>query len=520
MSKFYEKVAYRDVEEDVKSQKSVDKWIFRLLLIVIGFVPLVVMAKIIEVQSPLVTNVGILQSGEKGDLFTYYKSLIVIIITVLAGLLLLAKIIFMNGEIRKTKINYAIGAFAVAIVISTIFSPNISIALHGLYNRSDGAISWLCYLALFFIAMNIDYPKKALNYILYSLYPFVIINLFIITMNFYGNDLLQKEAVKKLVMLFLPEGAELSDGSVLVGTLNQWNYMSGMFAIMTLMFLTAAIFEKVLIKSIIHIFIAVASFAIVLMSLSSSGFITILVFLPILVFYLFKTTTKKQSIIVLSLFLILVVPVFHTLATHIPKVWNETIGLILKYNPYDVYVEPESNSYNFNDENIISSKAYAAEKFILPVLPERSTSAGSGRIYIWSKTLTLVKEKPLFGFGLDTLMYNFPHYNIDARKGINDENIITDKPHNMYISILYGTGIIGLICVLVIVCLSLFKSFRSSIKSNCHAIWVLWIGWGAYLLQGLFNDSLPGTSAPMWTIAGILIAMTFNNKEQIDGRDN
>ncbi|MBU5252261.1 hypothetical protein KQI46_09955, partial [Lysinibacillus capsici] len=155
MSKFYEKVAYRDVEEDIKSQKSVDKWIFGLLLIVIGFVPLIVMASVVEVQSPLVTNVSALTGGTKGDLFTHYKAVAVIVITVLAEIMFMAKILFMNGEIRKTKLNYAIGAFAVAIVLSTIFSPNISIALHGQYNRTDGAISWLCYLALFFIAMNI-----------------------------------------------------------------------------------------------------------------------------------------------------------------------------------------------------------------------------------------------------------------------------------------------------------------------------------------------------------------------------
>ena len=70
MSKFYEKVAYRDVEEDIQSQKSADKWIFGLLLIIIGFVPLIVMASLIEFQTPLITNVSALTGGQKGDLFS------------------------------------------------------------------------------------------------------------------------------------------------------------------------------------------------------------------------------------------------------------------------------------------------------------------------------------------------------------------------------------------------------------------------------------------------------------------
>ncbi len=512
MSKFYEKVAYRDTEEDIQSQKSVDKWIFGLLLIVIGFVPLIVMASVVEVQSPMVTNVSALTGGTKGDLFTHYKALAVLVITVLAGIMLLAKILFMNGKVRKTKLNYAIGAFAVAIVLSTIFSPNISIALHGQYNRTDGAISWLCYLALFFIAMNIEYPKKVVNYVLYSLYPFVVINLFIITMNFYGNDLLQKAAVKKFVMAFLPAGANFGEGSILVGTLNQWNYMSGMFSIMTIMFLTAAVLEKSLGRAIGHLVIAVMSIAILLMSISTSGFLTVCVMVVVVLFVAFKTDKKTQSFAMIAVFLVATAPVFHVLASKDARVWTESVGFVVKSNPY-VKEEPASTtSMNNNMQFEWMKKAYAAERFELPVLPERGISAGTGRVYIWSKTVEMVKERPLFGYGLDTFMYNFPHYNIDARAGIWDEKTITDKSHSMYISWLYGTGIVGLLSIIGLLVISLFKPVKVAIKSNYSTIWILWIAWAAYLVQAMFNDSLPGISAPMWAIAGILLAITFDKR--------
>ncbi|AVK82722.1 hypothetical protein C3943_03700 [Lysinibacillus sp. B2A1] len=519
MSKFYEKVAYRDTEEDIQSQKSVDKWIFGLLLIVIGFVPLIVMASVVEVQSPMITNVGALTGGTKGDLFTHYKALAVLVVTVLAGIMFLAKILFMNGEIRKTKLNYAIGAFAVAIVLSTIFSPNISIALHGQYNRTDGAISWLCYLALFFIAMNIDYPKKVLNYVLYSLYPFVIINLFIITMNFYGHDLLQKAAAKKIVMSFLPTGANIGEGSILVGTLNQWNYMSGMFAIMTVMFLAAAVLEKNIGQAIGHLVIAVMSTAVMLMSISTSGFLTVSVMILVILFAAFRSEKKVQSFAIIVVFLVASAPVFHVLASKEARVWTESFGFVLKSNPY-VKEEPVSaTSLNSKVEFDWMTKAYAAEKFELPVLSERATSAGSGRTYIWSKGIGLLKERLLFGYGLDTFLYNFPHYAIDARAGMWDENTITDKPHSMYVGWLYGTGIIGFFCAIVLLAMSIFIPLKVAIKSNQAIIWILGIAWGAYLIQALFNDSLPGTSAVMWAIAGIVLAMTFKHKEQLNGRD-
>lgn len=520
MSKFYEKVTYRDVEEDIQSQKSVDKWIFGLLLIVIGFVPLIVMASVIEVQSPLITNIETLRGGAKGDLFTHYKALVVVVVTVVVSLLFMAKVLFMDGKIRKTKLNYAIGAFAVAIVLSTIFSPNISIALQGQYNHSDGAISWLCYLALFFIAMNIDYPKKVLNYILYSLYPFVIINLFIITMNFYGNDLLQKAMVQKIIKAFLPAGAEISEGSILVGTLNQWNYMSGMFAIMTVMFLTAAILEKHIGRAIGHLVIAVMSIAIMLMSVSTSGFLTVCAMLLLVLFAAFRSEKKTQSFIMIAVFLVATAPVFHVLASKDARVWTESIGFGVKSNPYMKEEPIPATSLKDTLEFDWMAKAYAAEKFELPVLPEREMSAGSGRLYIWEKGIKLVKNRPLLGYGLDTFMYNFPHYNIEVRAGMGDENIIIDKPHSMYIGWLYGTGIIGFLCVMVLLAMSLFNPLKMAIKQNQAVIWVLSIAWGAYLIQAFFNDSLPGISAGMWTIVGILLAMTIKNKEQIDGRDN
>lgn len=520
MSKFYEKVAYRDTEEDIQSQKSVDKWIFGLLLIVIGFVPLIVMASVVEVQSPMITNVSALAGGTKGDLFTHYKALAVIVITVLAGIMFLAKILFMNGEIRKTKLNYAIGAFAVAIVLSTIFSPNISIALHGQYNRTDGAISWLCYLALFIIAMNIEYPKKVVNYVLYSLYPFVVINLFIITMNFYGNDLLQKAAVKKLVMAFLPAGANIGEGSLLIGTLNQWNYMSGMFSIMAMLFLSAAILEKNIGRAISHLVMAVMSISIMLMSISTSGFLTVCVMMIVVLFVIFRSEKKVQSFAIIAVFLMVSAPIFHILATKNAKVWDESIGFIVKSNPYAKEDSKSQTSFNNNGDVDFNwlTKAYAAEKFELPVLPEANWGPGTGRIYIWEKTLNLVKERPLFGYGLDTLAYNFPHNDLEARGNLNEVTIV-DKPHNIYIGVIYGTGVIGIVAFFGMVLLSLKWVVVKILTFNplsSNLVITLCIAWLAFLFQSLFNDTSIGITGPLFTMGGIMLGILINKNKDTE----
>ncbi|WP_225340690.1 O-antigen ligase family protein [Lysinibacillus capsici] len=497
MSKFYEKVAYRDVEEDIKSQKSVDKWIFGLLLIVIGFVPLIVMASIVEVQSPLITNVSALTGGTKGDLFTHYKGLAVLVITLLASIMFMAKILFMNGEIRKTKLNYAIGAFAAAIVLSTIFSPNISIALHGQYNRTDGAISWLCYLALFFIAMNIDYPKKAIQYIVYATIPFVLINFVIITLNFYGKDLLQKGWAKKFFTAFLPEGASLGEGSVLLGTLNHGNYMSGMFAVIVIMFLAKSILDKKIFNKIISFVIAIIAVFVVFMSLSTSGFLTIVAMMIFILWIALKNEKRVIAFIQIVAFCAISVAGIHILAGENSKVWDETFGFFVSSNPY----KEEAAVLNKNLFDL--DKAYASDNtFELPEIAPSGVGAGSGRVYIWTYIMDLVKERPILGYGLDTLIYNFPHYNKDARANLETEAVIVDKPHNMYIGVLYGTGIIGFIAFLVLLAFTMFNSLKI-ILSGKNSLVVLAVAVIAFLFQAIFNDTLPGVTATMMVILGM-----------------
>lgn len=504
----YRKDIISDEEENRVSRANVDKWIFRLLLILIGFMPLIVLAHTEEVISPLISDTSLLTSGTKGDLFTHYKSIIVLVITVITGLLLLAKIYFMNGEIRKTIVNYFLGVFAFAIIMSTIFSPNISIALNGQYNRSDGAISWLCYIALMFIAMNINYPKKAVNYVMYTITPFVYINLYIITMNFSGNDLMGKEWIQKLTSAFLPEGTSLSEGSQLVGTLNQWNYMSGMFAILTVMYLAWAIVEKSLTQRIIGVITASASVSVMFMSISTSGFLTVLVTIPLLIWIIFKTESKIKSFIILLLFVIISIPIFNVLAHKDVRVWDESFGFFIDKNPY-------------LDENISferNNRVYASDNtFTLPELPESGISAGSGRTYIWDKTMDLLKSRPIWGYGLDSLMYNFPHYNIDARAGLGTETIITDKPHNTYVGILYGTGPLGFLVIIAILIYIVLAILNLLFKKENIQYIVFGTASVAYFVQSMFNDSLPGISAIAWIFIGIMISLIYSESENTVG---
>ncbi|WP_394188567.1 O-antigen ligase family protein [Paenisporosarcina quisquiliarum] len=515
---------YKDEEEDRLSRKQVDRWIFVLLMLVISFVPILIVGSVRDVMSPHITTIEQISSGEKGDIFTHYKSIALIVITIGAVILLFAKIFFMSGEIRKTKLNIFLGVFIVAVIISTLLSPSISIALWGQYNRSDGAISYICYMILFFVAMNIEYSTRRFHYVKYGLYPFVFINFILITMNFTGHDAMTYPFFQKMISIFLPKGASLNEGSIMLGTLNQWNYMSGMFAIMTVMYLAWAIVDSNKIRSSINVVMSVISLSVMLMALSTSGFLTLVIITPLLIVLAIKSLSLKKALIGLAIFLILGVSAFHVLAEKNPRVWDESFGFVIKKNPYtDTVVQTptiDSGDLDFT----FGRHVYAAENtFELPVLPERGYSALSNREYIWNKTINLTLERPLFGFGLDTLMYQFPHYNIDARKGILSEDFIVDKPHNMYIGVLYGTGIVGFIGFAGLAIITIISALKAIIVREYRIAAIFGLAWLAFLTQALVNDSLPATSGPMWTIAGMMMAILLTNKdveENTDGRND
>ncbi|MEG0577645.1 MAG: O-antigen ligase family protein [Bacilli bacterium] len=472
--------------------------------------PLIVLANVEQVVSPLISNVDVLSSGTKGDLFTHYKALFVVVITIMTGAMLLVKVFFMNGQIRKTPINYVIGLFAFAIILSTVFSPNITVALGGQFNRSDGAISWLCYLALMFIAMNIEYPKNVVNYVMYTMMPFVFINLFIITMNFYGKDLLQYGWMQKIVSITLPEGASISEGSQLLGTLNQWNYMSGMFAMMTVMYLTYSLLSKSNWSKFTTLFIAIVSMAITLMSLSTNGFFTILCITPFIIWIAIKSKDLKRNIASLVIFIICTGGLIHVLASHNEKVWSESVGFLLTGdNPYAEIV-----SEGINISLLGNSVSASSSEFELPVLPEGKWGAGTGRIYIWKESIKLMEDRPLLGYGLDSLTYHFPHYQLEARGNLVVETIV-DKPHNIYVGVLFGVGGIGFILFLVIILYTLKNVFKEIVYVNSK-LTTLAIVWLAFLIQSLFNDTTPAIVGVLFIVIGIIQSIHLSGKKVIE----
>lgn len=499
------------LEDDIEIQK-LDRILVIGLLMLLLLMPLLVGMRVIEFTSPLVTGTK-MDTGLKTDFFTYYKYIVLLFGTFILALIFLYKVFMLGYQIPKSKINIFLGILLITIMLSSTFSEYKTLALYGMFDRHEGTITYICYLILLFIAININFSSRQLLSNIYILIPFIIVNTILGLISFFGIDILSTELGKKLLSIGIPEGVKVAEGSKLASTLGNGNYVSGVSSMLLVIFTVLAIIEKEIKKQIIFIISSILSFVLMLTSFASSGFVTVVLFLPLFVVGVFKTKNKKKYIGSSVIIFILFATIFIPMANYQPRVWDETVGFFFKNNPFTKEKVGINISASLNEEvvernvfnNRIERTAFAEENinYSFPELPEAGVAAGTGRAYIWAKSLELIGVKPFLGYGLDTFSYHFDQN--DPQKHANlaeGYSVVVDKPHNIFINIAYGSGLISLFAFLGLVSFILFNTIKKRTQLNPYLI-ALIFGILAYLIQGLFNDSVIGTSILFWVFLGI-----------------
>ncbi|WCN38104.1 O-antigen ligase family protein [Aneurinibacillus uraniidurans] len=502
---------------NLEGQKSVDRMLTGLLFFMLIFVPLLTRVAVIDFASPVISGTA-LDSGMKADVFTYYKFIWLQIVTGLLLLGFLYKMIAKGYVIPASYINIPLLLMFVFTSLSGMLAENKMIAMFGQYNRHEGTLTYLIYFTLFFIAANILYTEKRVQMLVYATYSLLLVNVCLGIAYFYGANLLDNAFVRGLL---LPSGIDQqSINGFFNSTINNPNYVSGIGGTLTVLFLAKAMFSHSVKEKVFDLLGACFGFTLVLTSLSTSGFFTTVVMIPVLILLLAFGRRKKEGIIVLAVAALLFSSIFSILAKHNPRVWNESLGFFLgsseKKISMELYKEgtEEGNRVNLEQSLFgvqVASAAADANTEDEFNLPPQQWSAGTGRTYIWSKTLELVKQHPILGLGMDTLAYHFPQDDPYKNSGLNDANTIVDKPHNMYIGMAYGSGGIVLLAFLFMGLQHIWRNLvliKNKIDTERTGLLAaLFAGWCAYLVQALFNDSIIGTGFIFWTLFGVGVAL-------------
>jgi O-antigen ligase len=139
-------------------------------------------------------------------------------------------------------------------------------------------------------------------------------------------------------------------------------------------------------------------------------------------------------------------------------------------------------------------------------------SLGSGRGYIWARSLPILKETLLLGKGADNYWAYFPRYDyVEAWKnGYYAKTIST--PHNMYLQIGVNSGVVSLIAFLAFFVLYFVDSVRLYWKDSFDSF-LSQAGLGlclatlGYMLTGFLNDMMVCVAPVFWCLLGVGMAV-------------
>lgn len=154
-------------------------------------------------------------------------------------------------------------------------------------------------------------------------------------------------------------------------------------------------------------------------------------------------------------------------------------------------------------------------------------SFASGRGYIWSRAIPLLKKAIIIGYGPDTFTYIFPQNDIVGKLNYGAIWVIIGKPHNWYLQIALGWGVFSLICLMLIIIWYIIRTLgvvtnkyenkEISTKNDTLmeeverkqtvALGILMSVIG-YCLTGMFNDSTVAISPLFWMLLGFGISLS------------
>lgn len=149
----------------------------------------------------------------------------------------------------------------------------------------------------------------------------------------------------------------------------------------------------------------------------------------------------------------------------------------------------------------------------------------SGRGYIWSVTIPLLKNKIILGSGADTFMIEFPHQDYLRlwRNGYN--TLVMSKPHCLYLQVGVQTGVISLIALLTFFIMYGISSIRLFINSRFETFYeqvgvAVFLSVIGFAVTGITNDSCVAVSPIFWAIAGMGVFVNAKCKEMKKNKVN
>ncbi|MDR1134601.1 MAG: O-antigen ligase family protein [Clostridiales Family XIII bacterium] len=144
---------------------------------------------------------------------------------------------------------------------------------------------------------------------------------------------------------------------------------------------------------------------------------------------------------------------------------------------------------------------------------KNNLSFGSGRGFIWSRTIPMMKETIFVGHGADTYAIYFPHNDYVGKHNAGwNITTIVDKPHNMYFGAAIGTGVLSVLALIAMFIIYFIQSiciyFRSEIDDFCSIVGAgIFFGVVGFAFAGIVDDSTVSVMPLFYGLIGLGIAI-------------
>lgn len=403
-----------------------------------------------------------------GSDYFYYPKILIIYFAVLLGLI----ICYFSYSKRNIENKFPdeliwVIFFLVMILMSTIFSKYTEQALWGRPLRKEGALAFLSYfLILYFSFLSAREENNIKIIIRYFLISASIISVYAI-LQYIGFDPIPRDSIRK------------SWSFTSFATLGNPNFLGSYLSIALPVSMFLYLYDNNKIFPGLLFISSILIYSALLCAKSRSAWVGVIFSMIVMIALFFKPIIQKIGRLVVLLTTIVVVTII------LNSVHNGTI------------------SAKF--DSLISDY-----KTIISENKEKST-AGSERIFIWSRSMDYIFERPFLGSGPDTFEKVFKMSPEEAKYHFNSESVYVDKAHNDYLQIIITMGFPALLFYLIFLSIVIIKSFRNIRKNNYDIFTIsLLSGIIAYVVQSFFNISVVSVAPLFWSVLGLLIAHNYN----------
>jgi hypothetical protein len=160
---------------------------------------------------------------------------------------------------------------------------------------------------------------------------------------------------------------------------------------------------------------------------------------------------------------------------------------------------------------------------VVPAEPVRTfgftgkEALGSGRGFIWSRSLPLLRKTLMVGFGPDTFAMVFPQHDFSGKFRVyGTTDMLVDKPHNFFLQTALNTGVLSAMALLLLFGWYVAAGVRLQMRAPAEATnggmsLACLVGVIGYLGASLFNDSVVSVAPVFWALLGVGIRMNLEH---------